>query len=419
VVLLVMIAAPLCREGSISVSRAASPARLCWPALAAGMFMAVSPPAVYYSRYFIQETLLVTFTLATVACVRTAWRTRSANASIAAGVCIGLMQATKASTPLFLVTALLAALVSMKSTRNREHLEMESSRNNPSVRTRSRMRQIGVALLSAVITAALLYSSFGTNPGGLLDAVSVYAEALTRFGAAAAPTGHEKAWSYYLKIFGWYREGGLVWHQAAFTAMAIAGVVVAFARRDPFMRGVALYTLMIVGAFSSFAYKTPWHVVHFVPGMAVLGAGTLVGISRLRTGRVVAVAFAMVVTVTLYQQTGRAAFLRPGDQRNPYAYVHSSADVLKYRALAQSAAAKSPGQPIRVISEEYWPLPWYLRGIPRVGFYTAPPENCDGALVIVSASQADAVRAKLRGNYRESFLGLRPGFACILFTPET
>jgi hypothetical protein len=38
--------------------------------------------------------------------------------------------------------------------------------------------------------------------------------------------------------------------------------------------------------------------------------------------------------------------------------------------------------------------------------------------VIVSATQADAVRAKLRGSYRESFLGLRPGFVCILFTPE-
>jgi predicted membrane-bound mannosyltransferase len=71
-----------------------------------------------------------------------------------------------------------------------------------------------------------------------------------------------------------------------------------------------------------------------------------------------------------------------------------------------------------VISAEYWPLPWYLRGLPKVGFYTAPPDDCDGALVIASATQADAVRAKLRGKYRESFLGLRPGFVCILFTPE-
>ena len=152
--------------------------------------------------------------------------------------------------------------------------------------------------------------------------------------------------------------------------------------------------------------------------MAVLAAGTLVAIARLRTGGLVALAFTLIVAATLYQQTGRAAFLRPADQRNPYAYVHSSFDVLKYRALAEAAAARAPTQPIRVISEEYWPLPWYLRGIPRVAFYSAPPEECDGALVIVSASQADAVRARLRGKYHESFLGLRPGFACILFTPE-
>ena len=45
-----------------------------WPALAAGMFMAVSPPAVYYSRYFVQETMLATFSLATFLCVREWWR---------------------------------------------------------------------------------------------------------------------------------------------------------------------------------------------------------------------------------------------------------------------------------------------------------------------------------------------------------
>jgi hypothetical protein len=275
------------------------------------------------------------------------------------------------------------------------------------------------AAVAAFITGGLLYSSFGTNLAGLRDALAVYGAALTRFGGDAALTGHEKPWWYYLKILGWYRQGGLVWHQVAFSTLALAGVVVAIVRRDAGLRGVAIYTIAIVAAFSLFAYKTPWHIVHFVPGMALLGAGALAAIARLRTGRLVAVAFALAVTATLYQQTGRAAFLRPADQRNPYAYVHSSFDVLKYRPLAEAALARgAPDQGIRVISEEYWPLPWYLRGFPHVGFYTTPPDDCDGALVIASATQADAVRAKLRGNYRESFLGLRPGFVCIVFTPE-
>jgi predicted membrane-bound mannosyltransferase len=126
----------------------------------------------------------------------------------------------------------------------------------------------------------------------------------------------------------------------------------------------------------------------------------------------------LIVTATLFQQTWRASFLRPADQRNPYAYVHSSFDVLKYRAVAEAAVTRFPELPIRIISEEYWPLPWYLRGLPKVAFHSTPPDDCEGALVIVSSAQAEAVRAKLRGPYRETILGLRPGFLCVLFNRE-
>ena len=52
---------------------AADPIRTVhWPALAAAAFVAVSPPALYYSRYFIQETLLAMLTLAVFLAAR-AW----------------------------------------------------------------------------------------------------------------------------------------------------------------------------------------------------------------------------------------------------------------------------------------------------------------------------------------------------------
>jgi predicted membrane-bound mannosyltransferase len=159
--------------------------------------------------------------------------------------------------------------------------------------------------------------------------------------------------------------------------------------------------------------------VHFVPAMAILAAGALAAVNRLPTGRFVAAALAIAVLGMLGKQTRLVAFQRPADARNPYAYVHSSPDVMKIRQLAEEALARSPDQPIRVVSEEYWPLPWYLRGLPRVGFWTTPPEDCDGALVITSTTQGEAVRAKLRGHYRESILGLRPGVLCIVFTPES
>ena len=374
-----------------------------WPALAAAAFVAVSPPAVYYSRYFIQETLLVTFILAAFLAVRTWWRTGLTRWAVAAGVCAGLAQATKASAPLFLAAGLIALVL---------------ARSGDRPRTRRIRRDAAFALVAAVLSAAALYSSFGTHLAGLRDALGVYTHALTRFGTESAPTGHEKPWWYYLRIFGWHWEGGLLWHQVAFSTLAVAGAVVAAVRREPFLRGVALYAVIITAAFSLFAYKTPWHTVHFVPGFAILAAAALAAIARLRTGRTVAVAFALITLATLFQQMWRASFLRPADQRDPYAYVHSSPDVLKFRALAEAAQARTPGQPVRVISDEYWPLPWYLRGLPDVGYYAAPPADCDGALIIAAATQADAVRANLRRTYRESFLGLRPGFLCVVFTRE-
>ncbi|MBI5692408.1 MAG: TIGR03663 family protein [Verrucomicrobia bacterium] len=374
-----------------------------WPALAAALFLAVSPPAVYYSRYFVQETLLATFTLAAFVCGQRWWRTGLTRWAVAGGACVGLMQATKASAPLFLLAGVLSLWITRSGLR-------------PA--TRRPGRDAVAALLAASATAAVLFSSFGTNPSGLRDALAAYVHAAQRFGTDAAPTGHEKPWWYYLRIFGWYREGGLLWYEAPFSLLAIGGMLAAFRGPSRFLRGVAVYAIATTLAFSLFAYKTPWHTVDLVPAFAILAAVALAALTQGRAGRLVAGVAATVVIATLLQQTWRSSFTRPADWRNPFAYVHSSADVLKYRPLAEAALARQPAGPIRIISEEYWPLPWYLRGLPNVGFWSTAPEECDGALIVASAAQAEAVRARLRRKYSETFLGLRPGFVCMIFTPE-
>ncbi len=376
---------------------AGPPAPARWPALAAATFLAISPPSVYYSRYFIQETLLLAGVLAALVCARRWWHTGRTRWALAAGVCAGFAQATKATTPLFFAFAALAWWAA-------------APRFGPAPNRRP-YRDLAAALLAAAGAAALLYSSFFTHLPGLRDAVAAYGHAFVRFGADAAPTGHEKPWWYFLRLFGWFRTGGLVWHQAAFTALALAGIGIAALGRDRVLRGVACYTVAVVAAYSLFAYKTPWHAIHFVPGLAVLAAAALHRLSRLPAGRVLAATGALVAILTLVPQLWRVAYLRPADQRNPWAYVHSAPDVLKIRPLVEAALA-APGSaalPVRIVSDEYWPLPWYLRGLPSVGYWSEPPADCDGAVVIASQSRTDAVRARLQGRYRETVLGLRPG----------
>jgi len=373
-----------------------------WPALAAAAFLALSPPSVYYSRYFVQETLMVTFTLAAFAGVRRWWLTGRTRWALVAGACYGLMQATKETAPLFALAGAIAAVAARPA--REPGVELHCGRDG------------ALALAAAVAVAVVFFSSFGTHFSGVRDALDAYGALAARLGTGA--TGHEKPWWYFLQLFTWQRNGGLVFEQTAFAGLAVAGFALAVTTRDALLRWTGVYTGIVLLVLSATAYKTPWHAINLVPGLAILAGGALAWISRRQFGPVVAAALAALVLATGALGTFRTSFRYAADARNPYAYVHSSPDVLKFRALVQAAALRHPNAPIRIISEEYWPLPWYLRGLDNIGYWDAPPADCDGALVIVSAGLAQAVRVRLHEEYRQTYLGLRPGFVCLVLTPE-
>ena len=370
-----------------------------WPAVTAAAFLALSPPAVYYSRYFIQETLLAALALAAFAAALRWWQTGRTGWAAAAGLAAGLMQATKGSAPIFLAAAAIAALAL-----------------RPRAPAPRAWRRAGLAAAGAAVLAVVLFhTSFGTNPGGLRDFAASFGHAADRLGGAS---GHEKPWWYYLSLFGWQRQGGVLWQQLPLALLAAGGVGIAVVTRRPLLRWAAVYTVIVAAVLSATPYKTPWHAIHLVPGLAILATGTLEALARRPAGRILALAAGLLGLASLAQQTRLAAFQRPADERNPYAYVHSSPDVRKFRDLVTTTLAAHPGGPIRIVSEEYWPLPWYLRGLPGVGYWSTPPADCDAPLLIVSATQAEAVRAHLHGSYRTALLGLRPGFICVVYTPE-
>jgi uncharacterized protein (TIGR03663 family) len=394
-----------------------------WPALTAALFYALSPPAVYYSRYFIQETLLVTFLLATWLCAgrASAAKTRSPETLLLwlalTGLGVGLLLATKAIAPLLLFFTFIAFAIAARTCReNTAPGSADTLVGLPlrqSFRTARVLRLFVTTAVIAVGVAALFYSSFGRNPRGLLDALGTFAPMFER-GVGGA-TGHEKPWWYYARLFLRFREGGYTWDQTPFTLVALAGAGLAWRTPAHLPRFAALFTALLALALSFAPYKTPWQVVSLVPGLCLLAANALAALGAFARFRFVALALALLVAFSLARQTRLAAFLRPADQRNPYAYAHTSPDLKKIAALAAAA----PDGPIKVIAPEYWPLPWYLRARAEVGYWSGPPDDCDAALVITDLAQADFVRARLRSRYRETFLGLRPGVLLVVFQQVT
>jgi len=388
------------------VALAATP--LGWPvALVAAALLAVSPAGVYYSRYFVQETLLVAFALLVWVAAARWMENRRWRWALLAGGGLGLMQATKASAPLFVAMALMAWLAGRRAGRR--------ASGDPAPGALQSGGGLGaMAVLAAVAVAfavaALFYSSFLAHPAGLRDAVATY---LPMSGRVASSGGaHDKPGWYYASLFWRQRIGGYTWDQTPFLVLAVAGAVGALISREGRWRTVAVYAVGVAAVLSAVPYKTPWVVVNLLPAMVVLAAWLPWRLASLgRWGQALAVMTVALVLIWQAGQVRQAVFRRPADQRNPLAYVHSSPDIRRAELLVQ----QSGEGPVRVISEEYWPLPWYLRDRADVGYWTTVPAECDGSLLFVSPALAESVRECLKGDYEEGFIGLRPGFVLHVF----
>jgi uncharacterized protein (TIGR03663 family) len=147
-----------------------------WGMLVAAALAAVSPALVFYSRYYIHETLLACFTLGAISCGWRYLRTGRWGWCLATGACVGLMQATKETAAIAYLAAAIASGVLLATSRRRAPRQPTSEPTVP-----IRHWALGVAM--AVLVWAILLSSFGANGRGPLDGVLTYLPWLSRAGA--------------------------------------------------------------------------------------------------------------------------------------------------------------------------------------------------------------------------------------------
>jgi uncharacterized protein (TIGR03663 family) len=409
--------------------------------LAAAALAAVSPAMTYYSRFYIQETLLVFFLAALVGAGLRYARTRSAWWALAAGVSAGMMYATKETSVILfagLAAALGLALLMDRLGKRRDGVVKEKG---AWVWTESRTRpptafHIALFLIAGAGTAVLFYTSFFQNPQGLADSVRAIAASFSRAGH---PGFHAHPWYYYLQTLAYAKTagnpvvaGGPVWSEAFLLFLATAGGIAAFGHdtgkdgSPRFVRIVLFFTIITAAVYSLIPYKTPWNILPFYFGLVLLagnGVGLLLRISGSRLVKILILAVLVPGFANLAVQAYRADFTAHSDPANPYVYAPTSPDFLKLVATVEKIAAVSPEKKdllIKVIAppDETWPLPWYLRGYGRVGYWTsseAAGNVDDAAVIIASAANVEKVAMELGDRYQQTFYGLRPEVVLALF----
>ena len=381
--------------------------------LTAGVLLAISPAFVFYSRYFIHEIFLIFFTFLALGA---GWRYVQTGRwpwAALGGAGIGLMYATK-ETFVFQVAAAAAGAAVVCWQQRRQDAAPMGPRpwGNP--------RHWALAAAAGLLAAGLFFSSFFSHPRGLLDAVLTYEHWIHRAGGASPLV---KPWTYYFEHLFWFHPPrSHVWTEGVILGLALAGTGAVWTRRLPKEVNPALgwflvpYTAVLLAIYNLIPYKTPWCMLVFHHGLILLagiGVAALWAWARPRWAKGGVLALLALAAGHLVWQAWRAAVPVAYDRTNPYVHSQTIPNIFELVEKVKAVAAVHPDGTnllMKVVSPvSVWPLPWYLREFPRIGWWEEMPPDPYAPITLVNASLNAELDEKSNKQYlMVGLFGLRP-----------
>jgi uncharacterized protein (TIGR03663 family) len=356
----------------------------------AAVLTAVSPAMVFYSRYYIQEMLLVCFSFGAIVSGYRYARNKQIIWAVLTGIFLGLMHATK-ETCIIAFAGMFLALV----------LTLLMQRRISALVKAVKLSHLVGGLVAGAAVSALFFSSFLSHPEGILDSIRTYT---TYFNRASQSSLHIHSWSYYLKMLVYFRYGdGPFWTEALIVSLAVVGFIAAMTKKGAsfaniqLVRFLAFYTLILTVVYSSIPYKTPWCALGFLHGMILLagvGAVVLVRLAPNVLPRLIVLALLFEGSVYLTWQAYLSDYKYYADSRNPYVYAHPTAEIFTVvQKIEEYARVHEDGYDMRIDivcpGKDYWPLPWYLRSFGRISWSDHIARGADSAPLIVASPEVE------------------------------
>lgn len=362
-------------------------------ALIGALLLATSPVLCQFSRVFIHEPLLAIFSGA--ALLSLGWWLRGGGtvAALCGGTALGLMAATKET---FGIIALswLVGLVFCRGLPPRQSL-----------------------LRAAGWSAAAFLATVFVAHGGLREFFSTYYLYTTDIGHAKPPL-------YYWNLLVVPKfQAPLWWTEVGVALLALTGAGWEWRSGNALARVLAVSTAVQFLILSAIPYKTPWLVlVPWIQACLLAGWGGAVLFRQKIPAQLVAVTALLMVVAFQIHQARAAVFRFPNDARNPMAYSPTSGNVTslgaRLRALRDKSSAFRSGG-IAVLGTGYWPLPWYLRGTAKAGYFKEPPPGVELFPVVIAMPESylEAER-RLSPTHKVFYNGLRSEVPVAVFVRQ-
>lgn len=355
------------------------------------LFLAISPVMVYYSRYYIQEMLLVFFTYGFLFCFFRLMDSQKTKWAIWSGLSLGMMIATKETWISSFGTLMLTVLIFLIVDRELGIKWL--------IQKRVMIRDLTWMLLGAMLVSGIFYSSFFSNPQGIIDSFATYAN---YFQKAGDYEKHIHPWYFYVQLLIFNRSRGGIWTEAFLIIGALVGFVFALKRwqesESRFFFFIAIFSMLLGIIYSAMPYKTPWNLLTFYTGWIMLAAYGFSMILRNTRSKTVKGSVYLLLFIGLSQlcfQTWELNFIHDVDPSNPWAYGHTGKDVFRLvENVKQVTAAQPSGDDTRIDivanHHDYWPLPWYLRMFPNTAWWDHVDMDQVAAPIMIVSPEFDA-----------------------------
>lgn len=256
-----------------------------------------------------------------------------------------------------------------------------------------------------IYVGVLFFSSFFTNPEGVVDAFRAYA-VWTKTGTKDH-TMH--GFFAYLK---WGRK-----IESPILILSFVGTLIAlFKARHRFAVFAGFWSFGMFLAYSIIPYKTPWLALSYLLPMCIV-AGYAVG-EMMRARDVVIKVLGGLVSImmvgVLSYQTYDLNFVRYDDEDRVYVYAHTKRgflDMVKQIEYYAEKSGKGRDATIEIVSPDYWPMPWYTNDYTHANFH-GRFVDANASEMIVSKKDDQDVEAIERYAAHYRYVGtypLRPG----------
>lgn len=394
-------------------------------ALAAAGLIAISPGAIYLSRYFIHESLFVFFTLGIVVASLKYYDSGRAVYLVLASISAALMVATKETWVMNGPVLLIALVTTNVYFRLRHRIDGKLDESSLGERFKQTIDRLGgtiplvtvalVVFAVFIVVDVLFYSSFFTNyPKGVRDSLQALALWRTRT--------HEHEHPWYQYVYWLLLEEGWV-----LVLGGLGALIAVWRANNRLAIFLSLWSFGLLAAYSLVGYKTPWITLNFIVPLALTSGYTLdVAYQKLREfgqPRLLIVVAVLVVATCAYQ-VYQLNFVHYDDDQLPYVYAHTKREMLSMideidRIGKRMGTGTDTG--IALVSPDYWPLPWYFRDYKKVGYYQQiVPTN--EPIIIGSMAQEEQLKKTFGDRYvlinsgvDEGAYPLRPGVDLLLY----